>query len=230
MNNKKYTFVVANSSNNYNRTFSIHTLLIKVFLFFGIVVFTFSLLGLYFLLNKNSYVSENRKVKKIVQNYEFLFEDLNLQKFESTNKYIDIIRNNRNNTGNIPDFIPIEPGVVTQGLSDSHNGIDIAAKKNDPIKSAGSGIVVLSDYLSTLGNTMIISHNNGFYTIYGHNDTNYVNERELVVRGQIIGEIGSSGKTEDDSPHLHFEIWRDSVIVDPRSLIDYYKKNDVSKR
>lgn len=230
MNNKKYTFVIANSSNNYNKTFSINTILIKVFLFSGFIVFTLSCLGVYFLLNKNSYVSENIKTKKIIQNYEFLFDDLNLKKIDDTNKYIDIIKHHKQKTNNMPDFIPIQPGVVTQGLSNYHNGIDIAAKKNDPVKSAGDGIVIISNYLETLGNTIIISHNNGFYTIYGHNDTNYVNEREFVRSGQVIAEIGNSGSTEDESPHLHFEIWRDSLIIDPRSLIDYYKKNDVSKR
>ena len=230
MNNKKYTFVIANSSNNYNKTFSVSNILIKYFLYLAIIIFILSFLGIYFLLNKNSYVLENRKIKKVLQSYELLFDDLNLKKVDNANKYIDIIKYHKQRTNNMPDFIPIEPGVVTQGLSFNHNGIDIAAKKNDPIKSAGDGIVLVSNYLRNLGNTIIISHENGFYTIYGHNDTNYVNEREFVKAGQIIGEIGNSGNTEDDSPHLHFEIWRDSLIVDPRNLIDYYKKNDVSKR
>ena len=89
-------------------------------------------------------------------------------------------------------------------------------------------MVVFSGIEPETGNTIIINHDFGFYTVYGHNDTNLVSERELVKSGQIIAKVGDTGKS--DGPQLHFEIWKNNKILDPRDLIKEYKKKDVSIR
>jgi len=132
----------------------------------------------------------------------------------------------------LPAFPPVD-GYVTQGLSLStnseiHNGIDVAAAFGANIKSPANGMVVFSGSGVETGNTIIISHDFGFYTVYGHNDTNLVRERDIVITGQVIAKVGDTGKSE--GPHLHFEIWKNNRVLDPRDLIEEYKKKDVSIR
>ena len=55
-----------------------------------------------------------------------------------------------------------------------------------------------------------------------------VSNREFVEKNQIIGRVGKS--ENDEGPHLHFEIWHNNLIIDPRNLIEEYKEKDVSIR
>jgi len=129
----------------------------------------------------------------------------------------------------IPNNAPVN-GIVTRSLigesAHSHNGLDVAAKLNSPIYAAQEGLVVFADSLIDLGNTIIISHPNNYTTLYSHLNKIKVHARDYVKSKQVIGTIGESGNS--NGPHLHFEIWQNSNIIDPRSLIKEYKENDVS--
>ena len=107
-------------------------------------------------------------------------------------------------------------------------GIDIAAKYQDDIKSPADGRVVFSGKGGDLGNTIIINHPGGFVTVFGHNDTNLVVAGENIIRNQIIAKVGETGKSQ--GPHLHFEIWKNNQVLDPRGIIPSYKEKDVSIR
>ena len=133
-----------------------------------------------------------------------------------------------NNGPTISMVAPIE-GFVTQALDSlkNHNGIDIVSKKGDIIKAAGSGVVVFSGSSGNLGNTLIISHPYNYFTLYGHCDTIFVKERQLINKGDGIALLGNSGETT--APHLHFEIWRNDIAIDPRKIISKYGDLDVSK-
>ncbi len=122
---------------------------------------------------------------------------------------------------------PID-GFVTQGLDaeNNHNGIDIISYKGDHIKSALDGVVIFSGENKNLGNTLIISHPYNYFTVYGHCDSLMVSERDLVKKEQIIATVGESGITT--APHLHFEVWYNNVIIDPREIIKKYGDVDVS--
>ena len=76
--------------------------------------------------------------------------------------------------------------------------------------------------------TIIISHPGGFITVYAHNDSNLVLSGTVIEKGQIIARVGETGNSQ--GPHLHFEIWKNNQILDPREIIQEYKKNDVSIR
>jgi len=126
----------------------------------------------------------------------------------------------------IPNSIP-RHGFVTNSINfdDKHFGIDISTTMGNDIYSAGRGMVVSSSFNSNLGNNIIISHANGFFTVYGHNDTNLVDVRELVEAGQVIAKVGTTGVTT--GPHLHFEMWQNNKLLDPTELIKYYKDNKI---
>ena len=130
------------------------------------------------------------------------------------------------------DITMIAPvdGYVTQGIqiSKNHNGIDIVSKKGkgDNIKAVQDGVVIFADDYGDLGRTIIISHQHDYFTMYSHCDSLFVNERDIVSSGSIIATLGETGKTT--APHLHFEIWRNDTIIDPRNIIKKYGELDVS--
>ncbi len=99
-----------------------------------------------------------------------------------------------------------------------HDGIDISALRGTPIKAANSGRVLYSgNEIKGYGNIIIIEHEQGFTTIYAHNDVNDVAEGEKVGRGQIIARVGRTGRTS--GPNLHFEIRMNNRPINPRLLL-----------
>ena len=100
-----------------------------------------------------------------------------------------------------------------------HDGIDISASRGTPIRASGSGKVLYSgNEIRKYGNIIIIKHEQGFITVYAHNDVNNVAEGMKVERGQIIGRVGSTGRASGS--HLHFEIRKNNRPIDPRLLLD----------
>ncbi len=133
---------------------------------------------------------------------------------------------------NIPIFPPVN-GYITQGFINdhiftdkNHYGLDVAAVEGAPIKAAAAGVVIFANWVSHYGYTVILSHSNGYFTVYGHNQRNLVEEHQLVERGQVIGLVGDTGIS--DGPHLHFEIWKNGTPIDPESMIYSYRHSDIS--
>ncbi len=92
-------------------------------------------------------------------------------------------------------------------------GIDIAASQRSRIVASQSGTVVYAGTLSGYGKVIIIDHNNGYSTVYAHNSRNLVEVDEQVRQGQVIGLVGSTGRST--GPHLYFEIRKGYKTVDP---------------
>jgi len=97
--------------------------------------------------------------------------------------------------------------------STNHRGIDIGARAGTNVLAAASGYVVFSGWNGGFGNFIQIRHGNGYYTVYAHNSRNLVTTGQNVVQGQVIGLVGSTGNST--GPHIHFEIIRNGVHVDP---------------
>jgi murein DD-endopeptidase MepM/ murein hydrolase activator NlpD len=98
-----------------------------------------------------------------------------------------------------------------------HPGMDIAAKRNTPIKTSAEGIVVTSGWDDTYGYVVLVDHGFGLTTLYGHNARNLTKVGDRVARGQTIGFVGSTGKST--APHLHFEVKKNGVPVNPRNYL-----------
>ncbi|MGF7535435.1 peptidoglycan DD-metalloendopeptidase family protein [Bacillus mexicanus] len=112
------------------------------------------------------------------------------------------------------------------GISRLHNGIDMAAPSGTPIYSAGTGTILLSGTSSGYGNWIVIKHDNGLISIYGHMDTGnlFVNPGQRINQGQLIAKVGNSGISTGS--HLHFSIatnYDDSTstftYVDPLTVL-----------
>lgn len=97
-------------------------------------------------------------------------------------------------------------GVKSQGLH-GYNAVDIAAPSGSAIVASAAGQVILSKkygWNGGYGKYIVIKHNNGTQTLYAHNSSNIVGQGQYVVKGQVIGYVGSTGKSTGS--HLHFEI------------------------
>ena len=171
-------------------------------------------------------VSTNPLIKQIgsknqVEYYNSMLDELinNPNDHEPVENFINFLEIYQDS---VPSKIPVH-GYVNNSidLEDYHYGIDIGATMGEDIVAAGRGIVVASDNRIDLGNYITISHPNGFFTVYGHNDTNLVSVRDVVEPGQIIAKVGKTGVAT--GPHLHFEMWQNNKILDPTEIIKYYK-------
>lgn len=92
----------------------------------------------------------------------------------------------------------------TLGISQFHNGVDFAAPKGTPIYAAYDGKVVAATYSGTMGNYVMIDHGSGLYTIYMHASVLYVKKGDVVVKGETIAGVGTTGRSTGN--HLHFSV------------------------
>lgn len=128
---------------------------------------------------------------------------------------------------------PVEGEIVREYAKDSliysetlqewttHTGIDIKADKTTVVKAAETGTIKSIKNDPRYGLTIVIEHDDQYQTIYSNLLTSeFVVEGEKVEKGQAIGTVGNTAVFEiADEPHLHFEIWKDSLPVDPTTLM-----------
>lgn len=101
---------------------------------------------------------------------------------------------------------PISGGTKSQGLH-GYNGVDLATYAGAPIFAAADGTVIISKssgWNGGYGNYVVIDHANGTQTLYAHNSQNIVYPGQRVVQGQVIGYVGSTGRSTGN--HVHFEV------------------------
>lgn len=101
----------------------------------------------------------------------------------------------------------------TLGVEQFHNGVDFAAPKGTAIYAAYDGVVVAATYSGSMGNYVMIDHGDGLYTIYMHASALYVQKDDIVVRGETIAAVGSTGRSTGN--HLHFSVRKDGAYVSP---------------
>jgi murein DD-endopeptidase MepM/ murein hydrolase activator NlpD len=103
------------------------------------------------------------------------------------------------------------------GRSAFHEGVDFTAATGTPIVAAAGGVVVYSDYHSEYGNMIDIDHGNDFVSRYAHASKRLVKLGQVVVRGQKIAEVGSTGRST--GPHLHFEVRHRGLPQNPSRFL-----------
>ena len=97
-----------------------------------------------------------------------------------------------------------------------HGGIDISTKEGKIVRASRGGKVVYAEAENGYGNLVILRHELGYYTLYGHLGEILVEKDENVERGQPLGRVGITGKTT--GPHLHFEIRRYNQQLNPENI------------
>jgi len=223
---KYYTLLIASESDHLNKSIRLSRRSMALVFTLLIVILFFSCYGFknhFFPSNKSSDYSTLKNFKSDVSDIVF-----NSLSNNSDSLNLRQIKNLIISGG--PNILMIAPidGYSTGGLDiiKNHNGIDIVSKKGDLIKCAEDGMVIFSGYNGDLGNTVIVSHPFNYFTIYSHCDSIFVKQRDLVLKGEHIATLGNTGKTT--GPHLHFEIWNNDTIIDPRNVIIKYGELDVS--
>lgn len=101
----------------------------------------------------------------------------------------------------------------TLGVEQFHNGVDFAAPLGTAIYAAYDGKVVAAEYSATMGNYVMIDHGSGLYTIYMHASALYVSQGDIVVRGETIAAVGSTGRSTGN--HLHFSVRLNGAYASP---------------
>lgn len=100
-----------------------------------------------------------------------------------------------------------------------HYGMDFSSPRGTPVYATGDGIVTRADNKATgYGNHIVIDHGYGYESLYGHLYKYNVKPRQKVQRGDLIGFVGSTGRSQ--GPHLHYEVYKDGERINPMNF--YY--------
>ena len=103
------------------------------------------------------------------------------------------------------------------GTTKFHAGMDFSASPGTDVYATGDGTVIKTGWMGEFGNTVIVDHGFGYKTVYAHLKDIKTKQGKKVVRGEVIGGVGSTGKST--GPHLHYEVHLKDKPVNP---INYY--------
>jgi murein DD-endopeptidase MepM/ murein hydrolase activator NlpD len=124
-------------------------------------------------------------------------------------------------TASLIDLWPLQvSGFITRSVNDgrsTHTGVDIAVPANSYIRAAGPGTVRVAGVDDVYGQYIVIDHGGDLESVYGHASRLYVTAGDRVLRAEVIGLSGSTGRST--APHLHFEIRRGGKAVDPLAFV-----------
>lgn len=101
--------------------------------------------------------------------------------------------------------------------SGHHTGLDFAAPTGTPVFAALAGKVLQEDAGGAYGNHIVVRHDNGVKTLYAHLTSTKVRPGDRVLRGELIGTVGSTGNST--GPHLHFEVIKNGTQRDPMDFL-----------
>ena len=104
-----------------------------------------------------------------------------------------------------------------------HSGADFRAKAGTPVAAPATGVVRIAEPLFFTGNTVVIDHGLGLYSLLAHLSKFNVKEGDLVRRAHIVGFVGATGRVT--GPHLHWSVRLNGARVDPLSLIAVTKES-----
>ena len=129
-----------------------------------------------------------------------------------------------------PSMRPIDGGWISSKFGfrkspfsdkqEFHAGVDIAAHKGTPVMATANGTVIFSGHRGTYGKVVYIDHGFGIMTRYAHLDRCHAKKGQKVSRGEMIGEVGSTGKST--GPHLHYEVRLNDIPVNAEKYMSEY--------
>lgn len=122
----------------------------------------------------------------------------------------------------VPVFGPLSSAFgwrnISVGGNRFHGGIDIAAPPGTPVTVSRPGVVTRTGWIGAYGNAVYVDHGDGSQTRYAHMRAIYVRPGDVLLRGDSVGEVGSTGAST--GPHLHFEVRIDGRAVDPLAYLN----------
>jgi len=141
------------------------------------------------------------------------------EEYENNFSYSEIIRS-IDSEQNILLISPVSSGIVSSNYDpiNGHFGIDYVCKKEEPIKAAFDGTVLLASWTKDSGYVISIIHPNNLISVYKHNSKVFVEPGQIVKTGEVISIIGDTGELSS-GPHLHFELWLNGKSINPSEFI-----------
>ena len=109
----------------------------------------------------------------------------------------------------------------------AHHGTDFGAKRGTPILAAADGKVIFSGWKGGYGKVTKIQHNDGYVTLYAHQSRLKAKKGSTVKAGQIIGYVGSTGRST--GPHLHFGLYKNGRAINPMRMVKFSKEGLIGK-
>ncbi len=118
-------------------------------------------------------------------------------------------------------YAPVN-GTISENYNtkNKHYAVDIVVAKDTPVKAAADGTIVLAEWTSQTGHTVVLDHGNGLISVYKHNASLTKTQGDLVSAGEVIAISGNTGELTT-GPHLHFELWNNGYPVNPTNFIDF---------
>ncbi|MDD3520681.1 MAG: M23 family metallopeptidase [Actinomycetota bacterium] len=158
-------------------------------------------------------------------------DDINVMLDDLLNKAPELAVSLENDKKNMEDYIYVMEhtpsiwptwGRVTSTFNERrwgsvHKGLDIANSTGTPISATASGLVIYTGWHGGYGQKIMIYHMDKYTTVYAHLSDIYVNVGDKVTQGQIIGEMGSTGRST--GPHLHYEVLVGGVPNNPKDFL-----------
>ena len=133
----------------------------------------------------------------------------------------------------IPTVLPVEAGWYSSnfgyridpfnGKNSFHTGVDFVAPAGTPVFAAAGGVVASAESHQEYGQSVDIDHDNGLTTRYAHLSRYKVKVGDVVMKGQLLGEVGSTGRAT--GPHLHFEVREKGIPLNPNRFLTVNKNN-----
>ncbi len=168
----------------------------------------------------------NYRLSQRIQKLNFQVQLLK-NKFETVN---DKAKASRDILDNLPSIQPVT-GIMISGFGNRthpvtghtkfHEGLDFSCSIGTPVYATGNGVVFKAEYNANgYGNCINLDHGNGYNTKYAHLSKMLVKDGQRVNRGDLIGYSGNTGMST--GPHLHYEVMRNGVKVDP---LDFFYEN-----
>lgn len=137
----------------------------------------------------------------------------------------------------VPTRLPVEGGRLVSSFGNRvdpinrrrafHSGIDFSLPAGSPVRSSAAGTITVAAYDSEYGKRVEIDHGNGLTTLYAHLSSITVRVGEIVKPAQLIGEVGSTGRST--GAHLHFEVLKDGKYIDPRRVLSFVRNSNSRK-
>ncbi len=173
-------------------------------------------------------------IKKATKDIDILSKQIAVQS-KSLDEIVSLVKEKEKMLRSIPAIQPVKLQEVTRVSSGfgmrmhpmlktwrMHNGIDFTAPRGTPIYASGNGKVVRANRSSSFGNVVYLEHGYGYKTVYAHMQKIKVRKGQKVKRGDLLGWVGNTGRSE--APHLHYEVHKNGRPVNPI----YYYYGDLS--
>ena len=135
----------------------------------------------------------------------------------------------------IPTTMPVPMGYYSSnygyrldpisGRNSFHTGVDLIAPPGTPVVAAAGGVVSAAGFMPEYGNIVDIDHDNGLTSRYAHLSRILVKVGDVVMKGQKVALVGSTGRTT--GPHLHFEVREKGIPLNPNKFLSLGGRNDV---